>query len=105
MRTTLQWRLSLPIMVFVVALLAVPFSKTNPRQGRYLKMLPAILIFVFYYVFLASVREMMAQGKWPIFPGFLVVHGLFAGLGWLLFNWDRLTLSQGRRAREKAAHA
>lgn len=105
MRTTLQWRLSLPLMVLVTAFLAVPFSKTNPRQGRYLKMLPAFLIFVFYYIFLASVREMMAQGKWPLFPGFWAVHAVFAGLGWLLFNWDRLTLARRSSAREQAAHA
>src|SRR5690606_10109310 len=41
LRVALQWRIALPVMVFVMTLLAVPFSKTNPRQGRYLKMLPA----------------------------------------------------------------
>lgn len=105
LRTTLQWRLALPVMVFVIAFLAIPFSKTNPRQGRYLKMLPAILVFVFYFIFLTSVREMMAQGKWPLFPGFWVVHGAFAALGWLLFNWDRLTLPKRRPVREITTHA
>jgi len=104
-RTTLQWRLSLPIMVFVIALMAVPFSKTNPRQGRYLKMLPAILVFVFYFVFLSTVRGLMEQGKWPVFPGFWVVHGAFIFLGWLLFNWDRLTHSPRKFAAKGAAHA
>ncbi|RYZ86694.1 MAG: LptF/LptG family permease, partial [Moraxellaceae bacterium] len=105
MRTTLQWRLSLPVMVFVMALLAIPFSKTNPRQGRYLKMLPAILVFVFYFVFLRSVCGLMEQGKWPIFPGVWIVHGLFAGLGWLLFNWDSLASSRRQRAQGKITHA
>lgn len=105
MRTTLQWRLSLPLMVFVVALLAVPFSKTNPRQGRYLKMLPAILVFVFYYVFLSSVGGLMKQGKWPIYPGFWVVHIFFAGLAWLLFNWERLRAKRRSSAPEVTAHA
>ncbi|GGY69046.1 LPS export ABC transporter permease LptF [Cellvibrio zantedeschiae] len=104
-RTTFQWRLSLPLMVFVIAILAVPFSKTNPRQGRYLKMLPAFLVFVFYFVFLTTVRELMAQGKWPLFPGFWVVHGAFAALGWLLFNWDRLTLPKRRPVQEITTHA
>jgi lipopolysaccharide export system permease protein len=105
MRTTFQWRLSLPVMVFVITLLAVPFSKTNPRQGRYLKMLPAILVFVFYFIFLKSVCGLMEQGKWPIFPGVWIVHGLFAGLGWLLFNWERLTSSKRQRAQEQMTHA
>ena len=105
MRTTLQWRLSLPVMVMVIALLAVPFSKTNPRQGRYLKMLPAILVFVFYYVFLSSVSGLMKQGKWPIFPGFWIVHAFFAGVAWLMFSWDRLTLSRRKPIIEVPAHA
>jgi lipopolysaccharide export system permease protein len=105
LRTAFQWRLSLPVMVFVITLLAVPLSKTNPRQGRYLKMLPAILVFVFYFVFLGGVRGLMEQGKWPVLPGLWIVHGAFVLLGWLLFNWDRLTLPQRRRALENAAHA
>lgn len=32
----LQWRLSTPLLVFVVTLLAVPLSRVNPRQGRFL---------------------------------------------------------------------
>lgn len=105
LRTTLQWRLSLPVMVFVVTLLAVSFSKTNPRQGRYLKMLPAVLVFVFYFVFLTSVRGLMEHGKWPILLGFWVVHGAFLMLGWLLFNWERVTQSTGRTAKEKMVNA
>ena len=105
LRTALQWRIALPVMVFVITLLAVPFSKTNPRQGRYLKMLPAILVFVFYYVFLEMVRASMEQGKWPIYPGFWAVHIAFAILGWLLFNWERLTHSPRRTPVEQTAHA
>lgn len=105
LRTALQWRIALPVMVFVMTLLAVPFSKTNPRQGRYLKMLPAILVFVFYFVFLTTVRGWMEQGKWPILPGFWAVHGAFLVLGWLLFNWDRLMQPKRRSRVEKVAHA
>ncbi len=105
MRTTLQWRLSLPVMVFVIAFLAVPFSKTNPRQGRYLKMLPAFLVFVFYFVFLRSVCGLMEQGKWPIFPGVWVVHGLFLGLGWLMFNWDKVSFSRRNSVPKVVTHA
>lgn len=36
-RAALQWRLSLPVLVLVVAVLAVPLSRTNARRGRYLK--------------------------------------------------------------------
>jgi lipopolysaccharide export system permease protein len=105
LRTALQWRLALPIMVFVIAFLAVPFSKTNPRQGRFLKILPAILVFVFYFVFLGMVRGLMEQGKWPLFPGLWALHGGFLLLGYLLFNWDRLTGRKRQPAREQSVHA
>lgn len=105
LRTALQWRIALPIMVFIVTFLSVPFSKTNPRQGRYLKMLPAFLVFVFYFIFLSTTRGLMEQGKWPIYPGFWAVHAAFGVLGWLLFNWDRLTAPRRSSSAGQAAHA
>jgi lipopolysaccharide export system permease protein len=101
----LQWRLAFPILVFVAALMAVPLSKTNPRQGRYLKMLPAILLFVFYYTFLSGARGAMESAKWPIFPGLWIIHLLFFVLALLLLNWDNLNLKRAQKIAEKAAHA
>jgi len=105
LRAALQWRISLPVMVFVVTLVAVPLSRTNPRQGRYMKMLPAILVFVFYFIFLSSLRGAMEHGKWPIYPGLWAVHAAFAGLGLTLFNWDRIASWKRRRRAAGAAHA
>lgn len=104
MRAALQWRMALPVMVLVMTFLSVPFSKTSPRQGRYLKMLPAFLVFVFYFIFLNTTRTLIEKGSWPIYPGLWAVHAAFGVLGWLLFNWDRLTHSL-RRKSAGAAHA
>jgi lipopolysaccharide export system permease protein len=92
-------------MVFVVALLAVPLSRTNPRQGRYMKMLPAILVFVFYFIFLSSLRGAMENGKWPIYPGLWAVHAAFLTLGLVLFNWDNIGRWRRRRSAGGAANA
>jgi lipopolysaccharide export system permease protein len=105
LRAALQWRISLPVMVFVVALLAVPLSRTNPRQGRYMKMLPAILVFVFYFIFLSSLRGAMENGKWPIYPGLWAVHAAFLTLGLVLFNWDNIGRWRRRRSAGGAANA
>jgi len=56
LKIELQWRLSLPILVFVITLLAVPLSRVNPRQGRFLKLLPAILLYMAYLALLIAVR-------------------------------------------------
>lgn len=106
LRTALQWRFSLPVMVFVVALLAIPLSRTNPRQGRYMKMLPAILVFVFYYIFLSSLRGAMEHGKWPVYPGLWAVHFAFLLLAFALIGWDRIGVWLRRPRRNgDAAHA
>lgn len=51
------WRWSLVVMVPIIALLAMPLAKVNPRQGRYLKLLPAIVLYLSYVVLLAAVKN------------------------------------------------
>jgi lipopolysaccharide export system permease protein len=44
----LQWRLSLPLSVILLAALAIPLSHTTPRQGQYAKIVVGILIYLIY---------------------------------------------------------
>ncbi|WGL17524.1 LPS export ABC transporter permease LptF [Microbulbifer bruguierae] len=85
-RVNLHWRLSLPVLVIVMAILAVPLSRTNPRQGRYAKMIPAILLYIVYLVALQSVRGAIEDGKieqawviWLVHPPFLILGLLLLG--------------------------
>jgi len=101
---TLQWRISMPLMVLIATLLAVPLSKTNPRQGRYLKMLPAILIYVFYLVFLTNARKSVAAGELSPSIGLWAVHAPFFIIAVLMLSWHRLFYGRAKK-REKLAHA
>jgi len=76
-KAALQWRFSLPLLVLVVTLLAVPLSKTNPRQGRYVQMIPAILLYIIYLVSLNAARGALEDGRLPITPGIWPVHFIF----------------------------
>ena len=60
---TLHWRFSLPLTVLVVSILALAMSKTDPRRGRYARMLPAIVIYLVYIVMLSGVRNLMEEGE------------------------------------------
>lgn len=44
----LQWRISVPLMGILLVLLAVPLSRSSPREGRYAKLFAAILVYVLY---------------------------------------------------------
>lgn len=77
----LQWRLSLPLLVLVITLMAVPLSKVNPRQGRFFKLFPAILLYLLYVGMLIWARDSIEKGSLGAFPGVWMVHALFLLLG------------------------
>ncbi|MCU1719528.1 LPS export ABC transporter permease LptF [Pseudomonas sp. 5P_3.1_Bac2] len=106
LQSELQWRLSMPILVFVVTLLAVPLSRVNPRQGRFLKLLPAILLYMAYLSLLIAARSALDKGKIPPVLGLWWVHLIFAAVGALLLYWEPLRLRwAARRAGRAVAHA
>jgi lipopolysaccharide export system permease protein len=99
-RAELQWRLSLPLLVFIVTLMAVPLSRVNPRQGRFLKLLPAILLYMAYLTILIAARGALEKGRLPAALGLWWVHAIFLAIGAGLMYWEPLKL---RRASRRAA--
>ncbi len=89
-----QWRISSIFAVLVLAMVAVPLSMVNPRQGRFAKLMPALLIFASYYMFLLSVRNLVNHGQFPLYPGLYLVPLLFLLLVVLPLNLPRSTLSR-----------
>jgi lipopolysaccharide export system permease protein len=101
----LQWRLSLPILVFIVTLIAVPLSRVNPRQGRFLKLLPAILLYMAYLTILIAARSALEKGKTPALLGLWWVHAIFLLIGLALVYWEPLRLKMAsRRSVSEVAH-
>jgi lipopolysaccharide export system permease protein len=96
-RTELQWRLSLPLLVFIVTLMAVPLSRVNPRQGRFLKLLPAILLYMAYLTILIAARGALEKGKIPPALGLWWVHAIFLVIGLGLLYWEPLRLKMASR--------
>lgn len=76
----LGYRLSLPWLIVIAAMLAPPLAQVRPRQGRWLKLIPAIFIFVANVLILISLKESIAKGKvgdWA-YPVAVVLLVLFA---------------------------
>jgi lipopolysaccharide export system permease protein len=72
----LQWRFSLAISTFILAILAVPMSAVRPRQGRYLSLIPAVLVYVIYIHLLYIARHWVERGLVPVSIGMWWVHGV-----------------------------
>ncbi len=90
----LQWRLAVPLSVIPLALLAVPFSRTSPRQGRYSRLFSAVLIYIIYANMLGVARSWLEQGEIPPGLGLWWVHGLM-----LLYVAFEITRQGGIRWR------
>ncbi len=73
----LQWRLSLPLSVPILALLALPLASVQPRQGRYAKFLPAILLYIVYYNLFTISKRWVIAGILPSYIGLFWVHVVF----------------------------
>jgi lipopolysaccharide export system permease protein len=87
-RAELWWRISLVLAVPLMALLAVPLSKVNPRQGRFAKMLPALLLYLIYFLLLSSLKSAGASGKLDATLFIPLVHLAFLLIAIILNSWN-----------------
>ncbi len=84
-RAELHWRISVPLMTFILMLLAVPLARLRPRQGRYGKMGLGILIYFVYANLLAAARVWIEKETIPAPFGMWWVHALMIVVAfWLL---------------------
>jgi len=92
----LQWRLALPLSVIALLLLAVPLCKSSPRQGRYGRLVLAVLLFVLYYNLLGTAKVWVGNGVLPPAIGLWWVPLLPVMLAALLLKGERLRCRLGR---------
>jgi lipopolysaccharide export system permease protein len=85
----LQARLSSPLVVLVLAVLAVPLARLKPRQGRYARAGYFILAYLIYFFLLQSAQTWMERGTTPAWLGMWWVHAVAMVL--VAFEWWRVT--------------
>lgn len=83
-RAELEFRLSVPISVLVLAVLAVPLSRSAPREGRYAKVGIGLLAYIVYTNVLNIARVWLEHGVVPEWAGLWWVHVVAAGFAVLL---------------------
>jgi lipopolysaccharide export system permease protein len=69
----LQWRQSRGISTLLLALLAIPLSRTAPRKGRFAKMLPVTVVFALIFYAGDICKSMVANGSLPLIPGLWLI--------------------------------
>lgn len=98
----LQWRFSIPLATLVLALLAVPLSRTQPRAGRYGKLAVGILVFIIYFNLLGAAKVWVERGDIPPQLGIWSVHLIMFSVALLLFGAQNGWFNRLRQTRVSA---
>lgn len=91
-RAELHWRLTLIVSVVIMAFMAVPLSQVNPRQGRVLSMLPAMLLYLIFFLLQSTLRSNAGNNRLDPLIWLWLVNGLYTILAIILNIWDSSTL-------------
>ncbi|WP_251357882.1 LPS export ABC transporter permease LptF [Kangiella sp. TOML190] len=77
----LHWRLAVPLSVPFLLLLAVPLSRVRPREGKFAKILPALMIYIGYVVFIIVFRRWIEDEKLSGWIGYIPIYAVMALIG------------------------
>ncbi|MFH0934441.1 MAG: LPS export ABC transporter permease LptF [Pseudomonadota bacterium] len=94
----LEWRLGMPLSALILTLMAIPLSYVNPRAGRSLNLILAMVLHTFYNNMISITNAWVGQGKMGATAGLLGIHLLMV-LAMLLLFYHRTQISPWRSWR------
>jgi lipopolysaccharide export system permease protein len=95
------WRWSMPFSIALALILALPLSQVSPRQGRYIRLFPAIVIFASLVVGLVAIRTRVSKHQLDMWA-FPVLIMVYVVIGLLLSRRQRLSPQAAKRIKEAA---
>ena len=81
----LGYRLALPWLMIIAPMLAVPLAQVRPRQGRWLRLFPSILLFVSCALGIISLKNAVGKGSVSVWAYAWFILGFMALA--LYMNW------------------
>jgi len=95
-----HWRIGIPLATLILALIAVPLSRSQPRQGRYGRLAIGLLVFIIYFNLMSAGKAWLEQGTVSAAVGLWWVHAIM-----LAFAIGLLALQNGLHRRIFRARA
>ena len=89
----LLWRIGLPVSAVALVLLAIPLSSINPRVGRSINLIVALLIYVTYSNLLSLTQSWVTQAKLPFALGVWLIHAVLLAFVAYLY-WRRIRIAR-----------
>ncbi|WP_435979585.1 LPS export ABC transporter permease LptF [Psychrobacter sp. DM4] len=98
----LGYRFALPWLMIIAPMLAVPLAQVRPRQGRWLRLFPSVLLFVSCALGIISLKNAVSKGSVSVWAYAWVIVG-FMILA-LYLNWAS-RIQHRLRFREPAGNS
>lgn len=89
-----QWRVGIPLSTVILAFLAVPLSRSQPRSGRYGRIAIGLLVFIVYLNMMSAAKAWIEQAMITPTLGIWWVHGVM-----LLFTLGLVAMQNGWHKR------
>ncbi len=81
-----HFRLAVPISTVILAILAAPLSRSQPRAGRYGKLAIGLLVFIIYFNLMSAGKAWIETGAVAPAVGLWWVHGLMLSFALILIS-------------------
>lgn len=93
----LGFRLSMPILILIAIILALPLSQVSPRQGRWLRLFPALLLYIAVVIGVMALKLRVGKGGLSVwwYAGLIMAYLFFA---LLIARKQRLTARFGSKS-------
>ncbi|NKB97434.1 MAG: LPS export ABC transporter permease LptF [Pseudomonadales bacterium] len=75
-----HWRFALPLFCLIGGMLGLGVSRVKPRQGRFARVVPSVLMMLIYYLLLLINRDALAEGQVTPTIGLWGVHAVFLAI-------------------------
>jgi lipopolysaccharide export system permease protein len=85
-----QWRITTPLAVVLLALLAVPLSRTTPLESRFRNFAIALLVYIALFSMISMLRTAIEQERMGALPGLWTAYAVEALLLAILVSRPRV---------------
>ena len=96
-KAELGYRFTMPWLIIIAAMLATPLAQVRPRQGRWLRLLPSVLIFASCAISIISLRTAIGKERISEYAYIWLILGFIAFA--LLLNWQSRVVHRVRYRR------
>ena len=97
-KAELGYRFTMPWLIIIAAMLATPLAQVRPRQGRWLRLVPSVLIFASCAISIISLRTAIGKERISEYAYIWLIVGFIAFA--LLLNWQSRVVHRVRYHRQ-----